>query len=638
VWSIRQVSENEWEVLDASGNRVGELHTTYALALAVIADALQSQLAAAEGDGTNDPEDGLLPDVWEDAGGIAFSQATGDGRDFSDCQWSWRDPNVSLLPVMLQTETEIAHFGATLAGFVAELHMNGTNVGASGRFYATERGREARDYLLGGRRFGVSVDPGAVDLDWICVEEDEDGWCVADELIFHAYQIIGLTMTPFPGFEAAAIQLRAGAESTDSTDSGDGEDAAQSARQPALAAAASTMLSFPIAPPASWFEIPEPQAGQTGMLDVYGMPVEELLIEQPNGGLAVPLTILDDGRVFGHVAQWEQPHVGYVNARRQVTAPDSRAAYAHFHVGSCVLDDRSRLAVGNAVFGCEHAPLREADGSVVSAATARDYYAHSGAGWAQLRVTSGEHGAWACGALRPDLSELQLRILRSLTLSGDWRELGGGLELIGVLAVNVPGFPIAREALAASGVELLPEVTAISSLSSPRGRCAAASSVSVELRSRPARAPRALTQHVARAAQMTAGSPGSSGRCRSSNVAPDRLWRALGRLSSTRSARTDRSGSYPPGSKVRAARRSRDARAEHLVHVVAPPSDRDPFRSPVEAHNGRAASASGAVPAGHHRSVRRRAGRAAGADPRRGRRGARRQPDRRAARHPRAGS
>jgi hypothetical protein len=461
VWSIRQVSENEWEVLDASGNRVGELHTTYALALAVIADALQSQLAAAEGDGTNDPEDGLLPEVWEDAGGIAFSQATGDGRDFSGCAWSWRDPNVSLLPVMLQTETEIAHFGATLAGYVAELHMNGTNVGASGRFYATDRGREARDYLLGGRRFGVSVDPGAVDLDWNCVEEDEDGWCVADELIFHAYQIIGLTMTPFPGFAEAAIQLRAAAsESGDSTESSDGEDAAQSARQPALAAAASTMLSFPIAPPPAWFEIPEPQAGQAGMLDVYGMPVEELLIEQPNGGLAVPLTILDDGRVFGHVAQWEQPHVGYVNARRQVTAPDSRAAYAHFHVGSCVLDDRSRLAVGNAVFGCEHAPLREADGSVVSAATARDYYAHSGAGWAQLRVTSGEHGAWACGALRPDLSELQLRILRSLTLSGDWRELGGGLELIGVLAVNVPGFPIAREALAASGVELLPEAHA----------------------------------------------------------------------------------------------------------------------------------------------------------------------------------
>jgi hypothetical protein len=42
-------------------------------------------------------------------------------------------------------------------------------------------------------------------------------------------------------------------------------------------------------------------------------------------------------------------------------------------------------------------------------------------------------------------------------LSGDWRDLGEGLELIGVLAVNQPGFPIAREALAASGLgDVLP--------------------------------------------------------------------------------------------------------------------------------------------------------------------------------------
>lgn len=35
-------------------------------------------------------------------------------------------------------------------------------------------------------------------------------------------------------------------------------------------------------------------------------------------------------------------------------------------------------------------------------------------------------------------------------ISGDWRSIGGHLELVAALAVNVPGFPVPRPALAAS--------------------------------------------------------------------------------------------------------------------------------------------------------------------------------------------
>jgi len=48
------------------------------------------------------------------------------------------------------------------------------------------------------------------------------------------------------------------------------------------------------------------------------------------------------------------------------------------------------------------------------------------------------------GALRPDADELTVRRLRGAALSGDWRQLAGGLELVAALAVNVPGFPITR--------------------------------------------------------------------------------------------------------------------------------------------------------------------------------------------------
>jgi hypothetical protein len=48
----------------------------------------------------------------------------------------------------------------------------------------------------------------------------------------------------------------------------------------------------------------------------------------------------------------------------------------------------------------------------------------------------------------------QLAVLRAGALSGDWRRIGGNLELIAALAVTTPGFPIAREALVASGLSM----------------------------------------------------------------------------------------------------------------------------------------------------------------------------------------
>jgi hypothetical protein len=55
------------------------------------------------------------------------------------------------------------------------------------------------------------------------------------------------------------------------------------------------------------------------------------------------------------------------------------------------------------------------------------------------------------GALRPGLSSAQIDAVRAGALSGDWREIRRHLELVAALVVNVPGFPIPRVGLAASG-------------------------------------------------------------------------------------------------------------------------------------------------------------------------------------------
>jgi hypothetical protein len=141
---------------------------------------------------------------------------------------------------------------------------------------------------------------------------------------------------------------------------------------------------------------------------------------------------------------WGQCHVGYEGAC--VSPPESAAAYAHYHVGAHLTAEGDTLPVGVLSAGCDHAA------TALRAAEARDHYAHNGTGWADVRCSNGDHGVWTCGVLRPDVTPAQLRLYRAGALSGDWRYIGGGLELIAGLAVNHPGFPIAREVVTASGM------------------------------------------------------------------------------------------------------------------------------------------------------------------------------------------
>lgn len=442
MWRIRQKS-SRWEVLGPDGNVAGD-EPTYGKAVAIIASALTALTAAGE------PSPGLLDESWVSPIST-LSEPTGDGRDFSGCAWSWRDPAVSTLPLMLQTETDFGHFGAELAGFIEEVaegaEGGGGGTRSSGRFYDSEVGRQFRDMLQDGRRFGVSADPGpGTEAEFHCTEFEDDGWCLDGDMVFTAYEVIGLTGTPFPGFAKAYVTLDGAASSAADTGTpveGDQAGPAASVQASAVGGPASE-LAIPLHPPRAWYQLPEPQLGQRGMVDVYGMPVEELLIQQDDGSYAVPLTILNDGRVFGNIARWGQCHVGRLDVC--VSPPESMRAYADFHHGVTELDDGSQLPTGNLVMGMEHPDL------ALSWVRARDSYAHHGLGWASVRVTNGEWGPWASGCLRPDVTPQQLQILRQLSLSGDWRSVDGGpLELIGTLAVNVPGFPIAREAIAASG-------------------------------------------------------------------------------------------------------------------------------------------------------------------------------------------
>ena len=202
------------------------------------------------------------------------------------------------------------------------------------------------------------------------------------------------------------------------------------------------------APPAAAFALPEPEPGAEDDGSLYGMPVQELLVEQPDGGLGVPFTIVErDGWFwcFGHAARWGQCHVGYPG--QCITAPESHTAYAHFHHGSVLCDDGSKVATGPLTLGTDHAAAH------LLAPEARDHYANTGLAFADVRATNGGLGVWMSGVLRPTLTAEQRYIIAASSLSGDWRNVGEpSLEFIGALLVSVPGFGIARELVASAHV------------------------------------------------------------------------------------------------------------------------------------------------------------------------------------------
>lgn len=194
----------------------------------------------------------------------------------------------------------------------------------------------------------------------------------------------------------------------------------------------------PLEPPAEWFYMPE--------------------ADEPT-----PLTVDDEGRVYGHLALWNQCHAAFASCERP---PRSSTDYSYFHVGQLKTDDGSTVNVGRITVG-EAGRAKGGHASLILGRSgAMEHYEKSGCVAAFVRAKDGNHGIWLTGAVRSDAPAERVRDLRANPPSGDWR----AYELVGVLSVPVPGFPIPRTEmrLVATGGE--EEVAAmVASASAPPG-------------------------------------------------------------------------------------------------------------------------------------------------------------------------
>ena len=324
---------------------------------------------------------------------------TGDGRKFSKGAISMRDLP---LPLMWQIKTDEGHYGSVVVGRIDHMERTADGIGnARGVFDNGEYGREAQRLVRGGFLRGISAD-----LDKFEADEDPEYAASKDKknqgkILISKARVMGVTLVPKPAFQECFIKL-------------DEESNMDTKEQDALIACASVVASIPVVPPRGWFADPK-LAGPT------------------------PLTVTDDGRVFGHIAAWHVDHIGLSFGTKP---PRSKSNYSYFHTGVVRCDDGKDVPVGQLTLAGGHASLS------ADARAAAKHYDDTGSAFADVHAGEDAYGIWVAGSLRPEVTPLQVRAIRASAPSGDWRPIQGSLELVAVCQVNVPGFPIARARVA----------------------------------------------------------------------------------------------------------------------------------------------------------------------------------------------
>lgn len=171
-------------------------------------------------------------------------------------------------------------------------------------------------------------------------------------------------------------------------------------------------MSAPLQPPAAWFD-------------------------NPALGHKTRLTVEPSGRVYGHLAAWDECHSDLKEQHGQcVRPPKSRMGYAPFHLGEVLTAEGDAVRVGKIVMDTRHAGLN------LGYAAAAIHYDNTGDEIAIVRAGEDDYGIWVAGCVVPEATQFDIAKLRRSPLSGDWRGVNGALELTAALAVNVPAFPV----------------------------------------------------------------------------------------------------------------------------------------------------------------------------------------------------
>jgi hypothetical protein len=360
---------------------------------------------------------------------------SGDGRKFKKDAITWRELP---LPLMWQIKTSSGHDGSVVVGRIDHIERVDGGVGnCHGVFDTSPHALEVVRLIKNGFIRGTSADMDKfeateekpetenAELEKPSIDKKEVG---KDKLVISKGRIMAVTIVPKPAFQECKIFLTEEPENNNNPQQeepviNDGiyVDDADEFDAISLIACGMVAGAIPINPPSDWFKKP--------------------VLNGPT-----PLTVTDDGQVYGHIASWETDHIGL---SRGTKPPRSRSNYAYFHTGVCKTAEGSDVSVGQLTLAGGHASLE------ASASEAVKHYDDTASAVADVHAGEDQYGIYVAGALRPGTTPEQVRALRASAPSGDWRPIRGSLELVAVCQVNVPGFPVARARVASGAVMAL---------------------------------------------------------------------------------------------------------------------------------------------------------------------------------------
>jgi hypothetical protein len=349
---------------------------------------------------------------------------TGDGRVFKPLSVSHRDLPI---PLLWQRETADGHDGSVVVGRIDSIERVANGLGnAYGVFDTNPHAQEVERMIREGFLRGISADLDNFEAETTKTEgdtlgkEDKAEKIGGDITTISKARAMGVTVVPKPAFQECVIHLID--EEPEQQEDPVIPDGVYAERDDeSLVACAMVASQIPVVPPADWFTDPG--------------------LKEPT-----PLTVTDDGRVFGHIAAWHIDHIGLPFGTKP---PRSRSGYKYFHTGVVRTDNGKDVPVGQLTLAGGHASLE------LSASAAVKHYDDTHSAVADVHAGEDAYGIWVAGALRPEVDASKIRTLRASAPSGDWRPIGGRLELVAVCQVNVPGFPVARARVASGYVTAL---------------------------------------------------------------------------------------------------------------------------------------------------------------------------------------
>lgn len=315
---------------------------------------------------------------------------TGDGRIISPGGLTSRDLP---LPLSWQRESGDGHSGSVVVARMETLEFSADMVVATGQMLDVPGAWEAEELIDAG------VIGPSMDLDDITYVVDD-----SDRVIITSARVAGATLVSVPAFAEVSITL----DPLPAPDMVREESPADLEWVGSYALTAAGVSRETSAPPLEWFARPSE---------------------------VTPVTV-EGERVYGYVATWGSCHIGLPGC---VTAPSSRTNYAHFLRSEAVTATGEVVPVGVLTVGGGHA-----DPSL-GIVPAMQHYDNVGSAVARVFAGEDEHGIWVAGYVPPYADPAKVSQLADLDVSGDWRRVGGNLELVAVCAVNVPGYPVLRK-------------------------------------------------------------------------------------------------------------------------------------------------------------------------------------------------